>query len=90
MSQMDLNNRLAIYGYRYELEEFDALLSKTWWVTYQPQFKTVERMLQHPTHAIQYCNTIRELARIWINEDEVLGRLMNLRKSKYLDATKPN
>ena len=85
MAQLDFGNRLAIYGYKHETWEFDELLAKTWWEQFEPTYSTVEMMLHHPTKALYYTHLIRSMAGVPDMPDyEILRRLTNLRKNKFL------
>lgn len=90
MPHLDIANRLAIYGYKKELEDFDAILADEWWRHYESRFSTVETLLHHPTQAIEFVQTIRyRVGLADFLEEEVLLRLTNIRKSGFLNASKP-
>ncbi|MEA1999808.1 MAG: hypothetical protein U9N61_10885 [Euryarchaeota archaeon] len=91
MAHLDIANRLAIYGYKGEIDDFDELLADEWWRHYAAKFRTVENMLHSPTEALKYVETIRLRAEVAdLLEDEILLRLTNIRKSQFLAASRPD
>ena len=91
MAHFDIANRLALMGYMGELKDFDNLLADLWWkdTSYESTHHTVEMMLHHCTVARSFCDEIRRRAQIWCEDSEVLLRLTNIRKSGFLNASKP-
>lgn len=91
MAHLDIANRLAIYGYKKELEDFDYLLAHAWWgYGFADSFGTVEMLLHNPTVALEFCSSVRRDAELPdLLENEILLRLTNIRKKGFLDATKP-
>jgi hypothetical protein len=92
MAHLDLANRLAIYGWKQELEDFDRLLAKVWWegeAHYAHIFITVEMMLHHCTKARNFCDDVRRQANLWIEDYEILLRLTNIRKNNFLASCEP-
>lgn len=90
MAHLDIANRLAIYGYKDDLEDFDTILAKTWWASFEATFDSVERLLYSPKEAIRFCKNIRiETALPNLADHEILLRLSNIRKSRFLHASKP-
>jgi hypothetical protein len=90
MAHLDIANRLAIYGYKQELEDFDAVLAALWWADYEPVHRTVEMMLHYPYCALSFCDSVRNRIELpELENSEVLLRLTNIRKSGYLNASKP-
>lgn len=90
MAHLDIANRLAIYGYKKELEDFDYELAKVWWCDgFAEQFGTVEMMLHHPFAALRFCDAIQDHLKLRIMpQHEILLRLTNIRKSGFLNANK--
>lgn len=91
MAHLDIANRLAIYGYKHELEDFDNTLAYAWWTYgYADQFGTVEMLLHHPDVALEFCSSVRRDTEVPdLLANEILLRLTNIRKSGFLDASKP-
>jgi len=89
MSHMDIANRLALIGYMGELQDFDNILARLWWSDYEIAHSTVEAMLHHCMVARQFCDEVRRQAQIWCEDSEILSRLTNIRKSGFLNASKP-
>lgn len=91
MSHLDFANRLAIYGYKKEVEDFDFLLAETWWCDgYEELHKTIETMLHNCLSARSFCNKIRLSTSIPIADHEILLHLTNIRKSGFLKASEPD
>jgi hypothetical protein len=91
MSHLDIANRLAIYGYKKELEDFDYELAKIWWEhSFAKTYGTVEMLLHHPFAALNFVIAVRKATELGdMPEHEILLRLTNIRKSGYLGASKP-
>ncbi len=89
MAHFDFANRLALCGYQGDLADFDGILARLWWYDYEQTHTTVEMMLHHCTDARNYCDEVRRRAQIWCEDSEVLLRLTNIRKSGYLNKSKP-
>jgi hypothetical protein len=85
---MDLANRLAIYGYKGDLDDFDWILTSVWARNgYMDHFSTVEFFLCHPTSSVAFCKHVRKKA--VLDEDQILDceillRLLNIRKNGIL------
>ena len=91
MAHLDMANRLAIYGYKKELEDFDDVLADEWWRHYEELFGTVEMLLHNPTDALKFVAAVRLRAELPdLLENEILLRLTNIRKSGFLNASKPD
>ena len=85
MAHLDFANRLAIYGYKHELEDFDNIIATVWnTVGFHKTFKTVERLLCDPIKSMEFCSSVKRLAKIYLDDEEILTRLLQLRKSKFL------
>lgn len=79
-----IGDKLAIYGWKRETEDFFFVIACLWWQQYEPKHSTVEQMLFEPSDCIDFCNTIRANSGIAIPDSEILRTLCNLRKQKYL------
>lgn len=85
MPQLDFANRLAIYGYKGGVEDFDNILAVVWFEHgYNNTYSTVERFLCFPMDSVTFCNEVKTLLKIHMRDDEILQRLMQLRKNKFL------
>jgi hypothetical protein len=84
MAHLDLGNRLAIYGWKKDTEDFRLLLSKVWHKKgYKNKYKNVEQLLYHPSlGSIPFVSDVRKESKINIPEQEVLQTLNNHRKNK--------
>jgi hypothetical protein len=80
----NIGDRLAIYGWKRETEDFFFVIACLWWREYESKYSTVEQMLFEPTDCINFCNSIRVNSGIDIPNNEILRTLCNLRKGKYL------
>jgi len=85
---MKISDRLAIYGWKKETEDFFFEVARLWWRDYEPKHTTVEQFLFHPTECMEFCAIIRHRTSIRMPEDEILRCLSNLRKDKYLERVK--
>lgn len=89
MAHMDFGNRLAIYGFVGELEDFDNVLIEDWLKTYKVKFNTVEVFLCHPSTAATFAYRIKcTLGLPNMPTHEILLRLMNIRKRGLLNEDK--
>ena len=88
MPHFDLAHRLTLYGYTGDIEDFDRTLGKLWCATVKDTMAitSVETLLQHPMLARCFCDDVRREANIWVEDDEILLRLTNLRKNNYLST----
>lgn len=85
MAHLDFANRLAIYGYTKEVEDFDNEIIKLWKKSYGEEFVTVEYLLCTPEISLTFCEEIRDKTGvITICNQEILLRLLNLRKRGLL------
>lgn len=94
MPQLDFGNRLAIYGYKDEVEDFDNILKQVWCSTgyeFSKNYNTVENFLYYPKETIIFCDIVRGRAGCdsKLPNFEILKRLMNLRKKNFLKCTNP-
>lgn len=90
MAHLDLANRLAIYGWKLELEDFDIQLAKLWWSKFESWYSTIEMLLHHPKAAASLCDKLRDhICLPDIMDHEILLRLTNIRKSGFLRDSKP-
>lgn len=85
MAHLDIANRLAIYGWKLELVDFDEALANLWWVQFESTHNTVEMMLHHPKAALSFCDKLRKYISLPdMPDEEILLRLTNIRKNNFL------
>lgn len=87
MAHFDIGNRLSIYGWKHEEEDFFFLLAK---VFFKSGFRNVEQLLFNPSKgSLPFVEKVKELSKMSeIPEDEILHTLSNLRKNGYLKSVK--
>lgn len=85
---LKIGERLIIYGWTHETEDFFFEVAIFWWQKLEPRYGTVEEFLYNPDDCIVFCNKIRAITGVDIKNHELLRCLMNLRKGKYLDRVK--
>lgn len=86
MAHMDIGNRLAIYGWKQETEDFKLLLAKVWQDNgYKRKFRNVEQLLFQPTFgSLPFVADVRKESKLYdkIAEEEILQTLSNFRKNR--------
>ena len=99
MAHFDIGNRLAIYGWAKDTEEFFYIIATVWYKGYHPlapseepfaqRFRNVEQLLFHAEEALNFCIEVRQASKLTrIPTNEILQTLNNLRKNKYLEGVK--
>ena len=94
MAHFDIGNRLAIYGWGKETDDFFYVVAKVWfrgladsneYRTFADHYRNVEQLLFHAEDAIKFAGQVKDVTGLAaIPTDEVLHTLSNLRKNKYL------
>ena len=77
---MKIGDRLAIYGWKEDTDEFFDLAVKIFRST---GFPNVEQFLFNPIKALNFCYEVRSCSGVVISDEELLQMLMNLRKRGY-------
>jgi hypothetical protein len=85
---VDWGHLLVLNGYKDETIEADKILARIWWTDYEPEYSSVEQFLFHPEEAITFCEKARVVMGLSIEDYNILKRLSNLRKSRFLEVMK--
>jgi hypothetical protein len=90
MTHFDIGNRLSIYGWKLDEEDFFFLMAKIWWCKgFSDRYRNVEQMLFHPSGGtLPFVQAVRLESGLNMPEEEILQTLSNLRKNKYLESVK--
>ncbi len=85
MPKIDIGHQLAIAGYMDDTQAFFDIIAGIWWNSgYAQKYGNVEELLYHCTEAKEFCDTIRTIIGIEIENAVILKTLNNLRKNKFL------